>query len=235
MVRGSDLAKLAALLADETRAEFCLALLDGRARTARELARHVGVAPSTTTEHLNRLVAGGLLTERRQGRHRYVQLSGPDTAELLERLTSHVQPAPNSPTTLRAVTASAALARGRTCYDHLAGRLGVAITDAMIANGLLDQDTGFALTRAGMSWLTSDLGIDPADLRPTRRPLARACLDWTERRSHLAGTSGAHICRRFQENRWTRRIGTSRAVRLTPAGERALSEILGIDVARTIG
>ncbi|HEX2132861.1 MAG TPA: helix-turn-helix domain-containing protein [Actinophytocola sp.] len=234
MVRGADLAKLAALLADETRAEFCLALLDGRAYTASELARHVGVAPSTTTEHLNRLVASGLLTERRQGRHRYVRLASPEAAELLERLTAHVQPAPSTPTTLRAATTSAALARGRTCYDHLAGRLGVAITDAMIANGLLDQDTGFALTPAGMSWLTSDLGIAPADLRPTTRPLARACLDWTERRSHLAGTSGAHICRRFRENLWTRPIGSSRAVRLTPAGEQALHQLLGIDATRTI-
>lgn len=229
MVRGADLAKLAALLADRTRAEICLALLDGRARTAHELARHAGVAPSTTTEHLNRLVAGGLLVERRQGRHRYVQLAGPHVAELLESLAAQVPPARTGPATLRSVTASAALARGRTCYDHLAGRLGVAVTDAMVVNGLLDDDNGFALTGTGLSWLTGDLGVDPAELRKTRRPLARACLDWTERRSHLAGVAGAHICRRFQDNQWIRRVGSGRAVRVTPAGEGALRRLLGID------
>lgn len=234
MVRGADLAKLAALLADKTRAEICLALLDGRAWTGHELARHAGVAASTTTEHLNRLVAGGLLVQRRQGRHRYVQLAGPQVAELLEHLAEQVQPAPTRTTTLRSATASAALARGRTCYDHLAGRLGVAVTDAMIVNGLLDQDNGLALTGAGVSWLTDELGIDIAESRPTGRPLARACLDWTERRSHLAGAAGAHICRRFLENQWIKRIGTTRAVRLTPTGEQALRQVLGIDAARTI-
>ncbi|CAM3540195.1 helix-turn-helix transcriptional regulator [Kibdelosporangium persicum] len=229
MARGADLAKLAALLADETRAEFCLALLDGRAWTGRELARHAGVAPSTTTEHLNRLVAGGLLTERRQGRHRYVQLAGPHTAELLEHLIGHIQPGPGRPRTLRSAATSAALARGRTCYDHLAGRLGVAITDAMLGNGLLDHAAELALTSTGRTWLTTALGVDPADLRPGRRPLTRACLDWTERRSHLAGLSGAHICRRLHENEWIKRIGTSRAVRLTPAGEQALHRLLGLE------
>lgn len=234
MVRGADLAKLAALLADETRAEFCLALLDGRAWTGGELARHAGVAPSTATEHLNKLVASGLLVEQRQGRHRYLRLSSPQAAELLEQLVAHIQPAPSGPKTLRSANASAALARGRTCYDHLAGRLGVTITDAMVGNGLLDQDTGFALTSAGMSWLTIDLGVAKADLGGTRRPLARACLDWTERRSHLAGAAGAHICRRFQENLWIKRVGATRAVRLTPAGEDALRQLLGIDPTVTI-
>lgn len=234
MVGGADLAKLATLLADKTRAEICLVLLDGRAWTGQELARHAGVAPSTTTEHLNRLVAGGLLVERRQGRHRYVQLAGPHVAELLEYLAAQVQPTPAKLTTLRSATTSAALARGRTCYDHLAGKLGVALTDAMVVNGLLDHNPGFALTSAGMSWLTNELGIDPAELRPTRRPLTRACLDWTERRSHLAGAAGAHICRRFQENQWIKRIGSSRAVRLTQSGERALRQSLGIDAANAI-
>nr|WP_042197948.1 winged helix-turn-helix domain-containing protein [Kibdelosporangium sp. MJ126-NF4] len=227
MVRGSELARLAALLADETRSEICLALLDGRAWTARELARHAGVAPSTTTEHLNRLVAGGLLTERRQGRHRYVQLAGTATAELLEHLASFTTP--EKPTSLRAVTTSAALARGRTCYDHFAGRLGVAITDAMAAKGLLDKGNGLSMTSAGLAWLTGDLGVAEADLRATKRPLTRTCLDWTERRTHLAGAAGAQICRRFRENAWIRQVGSSRAVRLTPAGEHALHDLLGID------
>src|SRR5688572_30450267 len=122
----AGLAAFAGLIADPTRAAFCLALLDGRAWTAGELARHAGVAASTATEHLNRMLAGGLLVERRQGRHRYVELAGPHVAHLIEDLASQApaaEPAGDPPQTLRAATATAALARGRTCYDHLAGRL----------------------------------------------------------------------------------------------------------------
>ncbi|WP_279581839.1 ArsR/SmtB family transcription factor [Fodinicola feengrottensis] len=139
------MAGLAGLLADRTRAAFCLALLDGRAWTATELAKHAKVAPSTTSEHLDRLIGGGLLVERRQGRHRYVQLAGSPAAELVETLASYVGPVPEPTGTLKAVTARAALARGRTCYyDHLAGRLGVAIADGMTSAGLLDQSAGFS-------------------------------------------------------------------------------------------
>ncbi|HEX5597552.1 MAG TPA: winged helix-turn-helix domain-containing protein, partial [Micromonosporaceae bacterium] len=173
---GPGLARLAGLLADDTRAAFCLALLDGRAWTAGELARYASVTPPTATEHLNRLVAGGLLTERRQGRHRYLQLAGPHVAHLLEELTAHLDPAPQPVRSLRGATVSAALARARTCYDHLAGRLGVEITEGMTRTGLLQQSTGFALTDDGMAWLTERLGADPADLRRTRRPLVRPCL-----------------------------------------------------------
>ncbi|MEV0368407.1 helix-turn-helix domain-containing protein [Streptomyces sp. NPDC050636] len=227
---GSELARLAALLADRTRATFCLALLDGRAWTAGELAAYAQVAPSTASEHLTRLTEGGLLVEQRQGRHRYVQLAGPHVAELLESLTAHLDPPATAPRGLRAANASAALARGRTCYDHLAGRLGVAITDAMTGRGLLDQDGGFALTDAGREWLADGLGIEPAALHG-RRPQARGCLDWTERRPHLAGTAGARICDRLLDRRWVRRIGSGRAVRLTPDGATALHDLLGIEGA----
>lgn len=233
MVRGADLAGLAALLADETRAEMCLALLDGRAWTARELAAHARVAPSTASQHLDRLVAGGLLTERRQGRHRYLQLARP-AAGLVEDLVAHVPPTETVGTTLRAATVSAALARGRTCYDHLAGRLGVTLTDAMVERGLLALDSGAALTPAGTGWLVDELGVDPAELSGGRRPLVRACLDWTERRSHLAGVTGALLCRRLRDNDWIRSVGSGRAVRPTPAGERALRRLLGVDVAASL-
>lgn len=230
----TSLADFARLLADDTRARFCLALLDGRAWTAGELARHAGVAPATTTEHLNRLVAGGLLAEQRQGRHRYVRLADPAVAELLESLLAHLGSGAAKPRTLRSATAADALARGRTCYDHLAGRLGVAITDAMEGEGLLVRDTGFALTEAGIVWLTDDLGIPLEDLRGTRRPLVKACLDWTERRPHLAGAAGALLCTRFRRKRWIRTIGSGRAVSLTPSGERALRDLLGLDAAAVL-
>ncbi|MFH8567172.1 ArsR/SmtB family transcription factor [Streptomyces sp. NPDC017993] len=224
-----ELARLAALLADRTRAAFCLALLDGRAWTAGELAAYAQVAPSTASEHLTRLTEGGLLVERRQGRHRYVQLAGPRVAELLESLTAHLDPPAPRPSGLRAANVSAALARGRTCYDHLAGRIGVTITDAMTGRGLLDQDGGFALTDAGRDWFSDGLGIPPAGLRSGRRPQARGCVDWTERRRHLAGTAGARLCEQLLDRRWVRRIGSGRAVRLTPEGATALHDLLGID------
>ncbi|MEV6280833.1 winged helix-turn-helix domain-containing protein [Nocardia sp. NPDC051832] len=229
--RGAELAGLAALLADPTRAEICLSLLDGRAWTAGELARHAGVAPSTATEHLNRLLAGGLLAERRQGRHRYVQLADARVAELLEAMVGHFEPQRANPSSLRAVTATAALARGRTCYDHLAGRLGVTIADAMIDRGLLDPDSGFALTDTGLTWLTGPLGIDLAELRKTRRPLAKPCLDWTERRTHLGGAAGAHLCRRLLDLDWVQRSGSGRAVRVTPRGAAGLADLLDIPPA----
>jgi DNA-binding transcriptional ArsR family regulator len=219
------LAALAGLLADRTRAAFCLALLDGRAWTAGELARHAGVAPATASEHLHKLVGGGLLVEHRQGRHRYVQLAGPAAAHLVEDLAAHVDPAPGPPRTLRAASAGQALARGRTCYDHLAGALGVGITDALSERGLLTRETGFALTTTGLTWLTERLGAElTAD---SRRPLARGCLDWTERREHLAGRAGAAICTSLLDKGWVRRIGTSRAIRVTPAGSDALTALLG--------
>ncbi|MGP4010009.1 ArsR/SmtB family transcription factor [Streptomyces sp. 4N124] len=225
--RAPELARLAGLVADETRAVCLLALLDGRAWTAGELARHAGVAASTLSEHLGRLVAGGLLAEERQGRHRYVRLADPQVAQLLEDLAAQVAPeAAARPRTLRESTAGSAMARGRTCYDHLAGRLGITLTDALTERGLLSQDTGFALTEAGLRWFDAvGIGLD----RKGRRPLARGCLDWTERRSHLAGVAGAALCRHALDAGWCVRIGSERAVKVTPSGVRVLGELLGIE------
>ncbi|MET9660108.1 winged helix-turn-helix domain-containing protein [Streptomyces sp. NPDC006510] len=224
------LAALAALLADETRAAFCLALLDGRAWTAGELARYASVAPSTASEHLGKLVAGGLLAEERQGRHRYLRLADERTAHLVEDLAAQVVPGPvpERPRTLSAASAGSAMARGRTCYDHLAGRIGIAIADAMTVRGLLAQDTGFALTDEGLRWF-DELGIGLET--GSRRPLVRSCLDWTERRPHLAGVAGAALCRHALDTGWCVRIGSGRAVKATPDGERALYERLGIEPA----
>ncbi|MFZ3556407.1 MULTISPECIES: ArsR/SmtB family transcription factor [unclassified Streptomyces] len=223
------LAALASLIADETRAACLLALLDGRAWTAGELARHAGVAASTASEHLGKLVAGGLLVEERQGRHRYLRLADERAAQLLEGLAGYAAPdGGERPATLRAASARTAMARGRTCYDHLAGRLGITVTDAMVERGLLragvDSST-FALTDAGHGWFRA-LG---APLEPgSRRPLTRGCLDWTERRLHLAGRAGAALCAHAFAAGWVERIGSERAVRVTGAGERALRAELGV-------
>ncbi|MFJ2830939.1 ArsR/SmtB family transcription factor [Streptomyces sp. NPDC087263] len=223
---GPGLAALAGLIADETRAGFLLALLDGRAWTAGELARQAGVAASTASEHLGKLVAGGLLTEERQGRHRYVRLADTGVAQLVEDLAAQVAPTAARPRTLRQSGAGSAMARARTCYDHLAGRLGITLTDALTSRGLLRQDTGFALTDAGLRWFdTAGIDLD----RTGRRPLARACLDWTERRPHLAGTAGAALCRHALDARWCVRIGSERAVKVTSEGERAFTDLLGVE------
>ena len=221
-----QLARLAGLIADETRATCLLALLDGRAWTAGELARHAGVAASTLSEHLGRLVAGGLLVEERQGRHRYVRLADARVAQLVEELAAQVAPGDVvRPRSLRESSAGSAMARGRTCYDHLAGRLGIAVTDALTVRGLLRQDTGFALTDAGVRWFgATGIPLDPKG----RRPLARGCLDWTERRPHLAGLAGAALCRHAMDAGWCVRIGSERAVKVTPSGERAMHDLLGI-------
>ncbi|MEV6944149.1 winged helix-turn-helix domain-containing protein [Streptomyces sp. NPDC051172] len=225
--RAPRLARLAGLIADETRATCLLALLDGRAWTASELARHAGVAASTLSEHLGKLVAGGLLAEERQGRHRYVRLADAAVAQLVEDLAAQVGPGDAvRPRGLRESSAGAAMARGRTCYDHLAGRLGIGVTDGLTMRGLLRQDAGFALTEAGVRWFgAAGISLD----RRGRRPLARGCLDWTERRPHLAGVAGAALCRHVMDAGWCVRIGSERAVRVTPSGERALYDLLGIE------
>jgi Predicted transcriptional regulators len=176
-VRAAELARLAGHVADPTRAAFLLALLDGRAWTVTELATHAGVAVSTATEHLNRLREAGLVAERRQGRHRYVYIADADVAHLVEDLAARLGPPPPARGGLRAVTAHEALVRARTCYDHLAGRLGVAIADALTERGYVDQRAGLALTANGAAFLADRLGVDPQALvRGAGRSSGRA---WT--------------------------------------------------------
>ena len=214
-LEGPDLAALAGLLADGTRASFCLALLDGRAWTATELARHAGVAASTATEHLNLLVGGRLLAQERQDRHRYVRLADPETAQLIETLASMAPRRVNPPRSLPAVNRSRALARARTCYDHRGDD----------RPGLLDWEQGLTLTGNGIAWLAGlGIALPPA----ARRPPVRACLDWTERRLHLAGAVGAALCRHAFDSGWITRIGTGRAVALTEIGRRTLQDHLGL-------
>ncbi|MGW5559824.1 ArsR/SmtB family transcription factor [Micromonospora sp. NPDC003944] len=223
---GRGMAELAALLADGTRAGMCVALLDGRAWTAGELARRAGVAPSTASDHLTRLVQGGLLVEERQGRHRYLRLAGPSVAQLIEDLAGYAPPTPTPTGSLRAATVTASLAYARTCYDHLAGRLGVLMYDALLRERRLDRSGGLTLTPDGWAWVTG-LGVPVAVLRAARRPVVRDCLDWTERRPHLAGALGAALCRHFTDLGWISQ-GTGRAVRLTAHGRPGLAAALAI-------
>lgn len=206
---------------------MCLALLDGRAWTAVELAACAGIARSTASEHLTALVSSGLLVERRQGRHRYVCLASPQVAELLETLTAAVG-RPPQPSSLRSSRARDQLAAGRTCYDHLAGALGVGLLDGLVARGVVVGD-GSALTTAGRSWF-GELAGEQA-LRPPNRPLLRTCLDWTERCPHLGGALGAALCSQLFERGWTARLEHHpRAVAVTAAGRLALGPLLPDDL-----
>lgn len=227
MLTADSLARFAGLLADRSRAGICLALLDRRAWTAGELARHVGVTRSTASEHLNALVAAGLLAEERQGRHRYLRLADAETAQLVEDLAAAVG-LPERPSSLRTVRAATQLAAARTCYDHLAGALGVAVFDALVHRELLDVRHGLVLTDAGRIWFTDFAGA--AALHPASgRPLLRTCLDWTERRSHLGGALAAAVCNELFHRAWITRSTPHRAVTVTPEGSRALRDILGLD------
>lgn len=224
----SELVRLGALLADPTRAELLGALMDGRAHTSSELARHVGVAASTTSEHLGKLLDASLVRVEPQGRHRYWRLAGPAVAELLEALEAGaavVMPPPSPPPP--APRAPASLVRARSCYDHLAGELAVAIFDRLVADGhLAEADHGVVITPTGVEHFAS-LGVDVDELTRASRPLARACLDWTERRHHLGGSAGRALFESFQSRGWIRRGRRPRSIEVTDAGRDALHDSFG--------
>jgi DNA-binding transcriptional ArsR family regulator len=221
--RDADIAAVAALIGQEARASMLSALADGRAASAGELADRARVSPATASAHLARLRSAGLVTVERKGRRREVRLAGDDVAAAVEALA--VIAPPRSPTSLREARAADGLRDARTCYDHLAGRLGVELAERMCDRGLLTEDA-FALTDRGEQWC-AELGIDIPGLRGRRRPLTRACLDWTERRPHLAGALGAALTELFLARGWIDRRAGSRAVRVTPHGRAGLEAVLG--------
>ncbi len=220
----ADVAAIAGAMGHPARASMLTALLGGRALPAGELARAAGVSPQTASVHLARLADAGLVVVIRHGRHRYHELAGHEVAEVLEGLAAL---APRRPVrTLREAGRGAAERAGRSCYDHLAGELGVALTERLCVLGALETGSlGLADPAAFAA-----LGVDPDRLEPSRRPVTRSCLDWTERRPHLAGALGAAVLARALEERWLVRRPHGRAVAVTPAGAVALRERVGLDV-----
>jgi DNA-binding transcriptional ArsR family regulator len=220
-----DIAAVAGLVADPTRARMLTALMDGRARTAKELAYGAGVTPQTASSHLAKLRRASLLAMERQSRHRYFRLATPSVGQAVEALMAVSAPrararAPEGPL--------AGLRLARTCYDHLAGRLGVSVTEAMVRRRLLTpRDRDYVLTAAGARFLER-LGVDVTGIRRERRAFAHRCLDWSERRPHLAGALGAAVARRCLELRWVQRVAGERTLTVSPAGVRALRTWLGI-------
>jgi DNA-binding transcriptional ArsR family regulator len=203
--RDRDLASVGAHIGDPARAAMLAALSAGVALPAGELARQAGVHPSTATAHLRRLVEGGLVRVRAQGRHRYHELAGPEVAAALEALAQIAPPARIN--SLRQHHVAAALVEARTCYDHLAGRRGVELRDRLLAAAALREvdDRDHVLTARGRDYMLQ-LDIDPERLTRSRRMLARRCIDWTDRRPHLAGVLPAALTSRFLELGWLSRV-----------------------------
>lgn len=226
MVTTAALAGTAAAIGDPARAGMLAALMDSRALTATELAAIAGVAPQTASGHLARLSEAGLIRAEKQGRHRYHRLASPEVASLLEGLMA-LAGAPNPRAAPRTGPRDAGLRAARTCYDHMAGRLAVALADRLVERGhLVLEGEGAALTEAGHGFLAG-LGIHPA---PSRRRFCRPCLDWSERRPHLGGTVGAALCGRCLELGWVRRVSGSRALTVTPAGALGFRAAFGVEV-----
>jgi DNA-binding transcriptional ArsR family regulator len=222
----ADIAAIGALLADDARASMVLTLLGGEAIPAGELARRAGVSPSGASAHLRRLREGGLITQESVGRHRYFRLASPELAEALESLARVAPIRPAS--SFRESEGTRALKHARTCYDHLAGELGVAVADSLVQRGVLIRtDEAFTVTATGTRWFTA-LGIDLGAVAESRRGFARACLDWSERRPHLAGSLGAAFADVFFARKWIRRLPGGRAVAVTPAGRTWLERELGL-------
>jgi len=226
MSNAPQIAEVAALVGDPARANMLCALLGGRALTATELAYAAGVSPQTTSGHLGKLFSARLVVLMKQGRHRYYRLAGPHVAQMLESIMSVALSGP--PRFQPKSKLDDELRRARTCYDHIAGRLGVGLAERLCAREfvVLGDEAG-EVTPSGMAFLDK-LGVDLKAARAKRRVFCRPCLDWTERRSHIGGAVGAALARRCFDLKWIERIRDTRALAITPAGRRGLTEFFGL-------
>jgi DNA-binding transcriptional ArsR family regulator len=230
VVAAANVVEVAALVGDTTRATMLGALMGGQSLTAKELAYYAGVSPSTASDHLGKLVAAQLLTVTRERRFSYYRIASPLIAAMLESMK--VVAAIQVPRRLQPRSATdEALRFARSCYDHLAGRVGVAVTDALVAMGhIVLTDEGGEVTSSGERFLVA-FGADPGP--PTRRIFCQPCLDWSERRYHLKGLVGARILDRLLELGWLKAVPGSRVLELTSSGTAGLSEIFRIEIRKT--
>jgi DNA-binding transcriptional ArsR family regulator len=221
-----NIAFVANLLADPSRAAMCLALAGGEARPAGELAARAGVSAQTASNHLAKLIAGRILRVEQQGRWRYYRLAGADVGHAVEALAVVAPPLPHALAVDGMAGSARRLKNARTCYSHLAGRLGVALADALIAERWLEDDgRRYRLTPTGTRSLRT-LGIDVVE-RPAQAP-ARRCLDWTERRPHVAGPVGTALAKVAFDRGWVRRLRGTRAVAVTPPGRAQLEKVFNL-------
>jgi DNA-binding transcriptional ArsR family regulator len=228
MLADADLSKVADLMTAH-RATMLLALLGGRPLTAGELAGRAGISASLASSHLSKLLDGGLVAVEQEGRRRHYRLADRRVAQVIEAMLT-IAPS-RAPAGLRESTRGAALRGARTCYDHLAGELGVALTDSLERQRLIEAaDASYAPTTAGERRLES-LGISVDALRLQRRAFSRPCLDWTERRPHLAGAVGAAIAEHALAERWVAHVPGTRALRVTAEGRRGFLEQFALNLA----
>lgn len=217
MKDGPSIAPIAALAGDPARANMLAALLSGKALTASELAGEAGISAQTASSHLAKLHGGGLISAVKQGRHRYFRLADTDVAEMLEKMMGVAARAGHLRT--RTGPTDPAMRKARVCYDHLAGEMGVQLFDSLLrSRRVAMRGDEVRLTRGGESFLT-EFGLDLADASASRRPLCKSCLDWSQRRTHLAGTVGAALLSRMHELKWARRDKHSRAIHFSAEGE----------------
>jgi DNA-binding transcriptional ArsR family regulator len=226
MLADADLSTVAELMSAH-RATMLLALMSGEPLSAGELATRAGISPSLASSHLSKLLDGGLVTVDQQGRRRVYRLAGPRVAEVIEAMLT-IAPVTIA-SGLRDVTRGKAIRQARTCYDHLAGMAGVALTESMARQRMIEfQDNACRLTDDGARRLGA-LGLDIAALREQRRSFARPCLDWTERRPHLAGALGAGLAEQLIDRAWFTRVPGTRALRVTELGRRGLLTEFGVN------
>ena len=223
-----QIAEVAALVGDPARANMLCALLGGRALTATELAFAAGVTPQTTSGHLGKLFAARLVVLMKQGRHRYYRLAGPQVAQMLESIMNVALSGP--PRFQPKSRLDDRLRHARTCYDHIAGVVGVGLAERLTERGfvILGDEAG-EVTASGMDFL-GKLGVDLSAARAKRRVFCRPCLDWTERRSHIGGAVGAALAQRCFELKWIERVRDNRALTITAAGRRGLLEFFALSV-----
>jgi DNA-binding transcriptional ArsR family regulator len=228
MLNQSRLAEIGALIGDPGRANMLDALMDGRALTARELAGAAGVTPQTASGHLSKLIDAGLIAMEQHGRHRYHRLASAEVASLLESIAYFAaRPNDRTPHVVSTGPREAAMRLARTCYNHFAGRLGVDIADAMLAQGQIEFDhDGGAVTQPGRDFLKR-FGVAVSPVAGAGRMFCRPCLDWSERRPHLAGTLGVALACRCFELRWVRKIEGTRALSVTPKGRQGFQQAFG--------
>jgi DNA-binding transcriptional ArsR family regulator len=245
MLGDTDLASVGALIGEPARARVLMALADGRELPASVLASEAAVAASTASAHLSRLIDGGLVTVDQRGRHRYYRLAGPEVGRAIEALAAIAPPA--QVRSLKDGTRAQAVRAARTCYDHLAGKLGVGLMGALLRNGVLSggdgrydreradedrpsaygHDVDYRLSDRGADLLV-ELGVDLEGVFRGRRPAIRYCVDWSEQDHHLSGALGAALAHRLRELDWIRPLPGSRAVQVTPAGRQGLTERFGL-------
>jgi len=225
----TDLAWIASVVGDPARARMLLALMDRRARTAKELAFLARVAPATASAHLAKLLEGKLVTVEPQGRRRYYRLTSPLVGAMIEAMASVAGEA--TPPVRGVSRVDERMATARTCYDHLAGRLAVAVADVLQDRGdIVFADGAGEVTARGQSFF-ADLGIDLKSVGSSRRIFCKPCLDWTERRHHIGGAVGAALCDHCLTRGWLQRMRDSRALTITTEGRAAFADVFGIDTA----